>query len=113
MDDAYIINSRMDHRGGCGFEENTGDGAGILVALPHEFFKVECKKLKINHPNKGGYAVGNVFFPQKKSEREFCKKIIENVLKKEKLELLGWRKVPINISKADVGPAALDCKPSI
>ena len=113
MDDAYIINSRMDHRGGCGFEENTGDGAGILVALPHEFFKVECKKLKINLPNKGDYAVGNVFFPQKKSEREFCKKIIENVLKKEKLELLGWRKVPINISKADVGPAALDCKPSI
>ena len=113
MDDAYIINSRMDHRGGCGFEENTGDGAGILVALPHEFFKVESKKLKINLPNKGDYAVGNVFFPQKKSEREFCKKIIENVLKKEKLELLGWRKVPINISKADVGPAALDCKPSI
>ena len=83
MDDAYIINSRMDHRGGCGFEENTGDGAGILVAIPHEFFKVECKKLKINLPNKGGYAVGNVFFPQKKSEREFCKKIIENVLKKK------------------------------
>ena len=80
MDDAYIINSRMDHRGGCGFEENTGDGAGILVALPHEFFKVESKKLKINLPNKGDYAVGNVFFPQKKSEREFCKKIIDNVL---------------------------------
>ena len=48
MDDAYIINSRMDHRGGCGFEENTGDGAGILLALPHEFFKEEVKKLKIN-----------------------------------------------------------------
>ena len=45
MDDAYIINSRMDHRGGCGFEENTGDGAGILLALPHEFFKEEAKKL--------------------------------------------------------------------
>ena len=47
MDDAYIINSRMDHRGGCGFEENTGDGAGILLALPHEFFKEEAKKLNI------------------------------------------------------------------
>ena len=43
MEDAYIINSRMDHRGGCGFEENTGDGAGILLALPHEFFKEEAK----------------------------------------------------------------------
>ena len=113
MDDAYIINSRMDHRGGCGFEENTGDGAGILLALPHEFFKEEAKKLKINLPEKGRYAVGNIFFPQKKSEKKFCKKIIEDVLKKEKLEFLGWRKVPIDSVKADVGPAALDCKPEI
>jgi glutamate synthase domain-containing protein 1 len=50
----------MDHRGGCGFEENTGDGAGILLALPHEFFKEEAKKLKINLPEKGNYAVGNI-----------------------------------------------------
>ena len=113
MDDAYIINSRMDHRGGCGFEENTGDGAGILLALPHEFFKEEAQKLKINLPEKGKYAVGNIFFPQKKSEKKFCKKIIEDVLKKEKLEFLGWRKVPIDSVKADVGPAALDCKPEI
>ena len=63
MDDAYIINSRMDHRGGCGFEENTGDGAGILLALPHEFFKEEAKKLNINLPEKGNYAVGNIFLP--------------------------------------------------
>jgi len=113
MDDAYIINSRMDHRGGCGFEENTGDGAGILLALPHEFFIEEAKKLKINLPEKGNYAVGNIFFPQKNSEKKFCKKTIEDVLKKEKLELLGWRKVPIDSKKADVGPAALDCKPGI
>ena len=113
MNDAYIINSRMDHRGGCGFEENTGDGAGILIALPHEFFKEETKKLKINLPEKGKYAVGNIFLPQKKSEKKFCKKTIEDVLKKEKLELLGWRKVPIDSAKADIGPAALDCKPEI
>ena len=43
MDNAYLINSRMDHRGGCGFEENTGDGAGILLALPDSFFKQEAK----------------------------------------------------------------------
>ena len=68
MDDAYIINSRMDHRGGCGFEENTGDGAGILVALPHEFFKVECKKLKINLPNKET-TLWKCFFPQRNLKR--------------------------------------------
>ena len=46
MEDAYLVNSRMDHRGGCGFEENTGDGAGILVALPHNFFKKISKEIK-------------------------------------------------------------------
>ena len=44
MDDAFHINSQMDHRGGCGFEENTGDGAGILVAIPDSFFQAEAKK---------------------------------------------------------------------
>ncbi|SVC08339.1 uncharacterized protein METZ01_LOCUS261193, partial [marine metagenome] len=77
MEDAYLINSRMDHRGGCGFEENTGDGAGILVALPHNFFKKVSKKIDISLPERGSYAVGNIFLPQKKKEREFCKKEIE------------------------------------
>ena len=53
MQDAYLVNSRMDHRGGCGFEENTGDGAGILVALPHNFFKKISKKIDINLPERG------------------------------------------------------------
>ncbi len=47
MEDAYLVNSRMDHRGGCGFEENTGDGAGILVALPHNFWKKIAKEIGI------------------------------------------------------------------
>jgi glutamate synthase domain-containing protein 1 len=53
MEDAYIINSRMDHRGGCGFEENTGDGAGILMALPDQFFQKEAKKTKFKPSWKG------------------------------------------------------------
>ena len=57
MDNAYLINSRMDHRGGCGFEENTGDGAGILLALPDSFFKQEAKSLDFELPEKGEYAV--------------------------------------------------------
>ena len=52
MDNAYLINSRMDHRGGCGFEENTGDGAGILLALPDSFFKLEAKSLDFELPKK-------------------------------------------------------------
>ena len=65
MDDAYLINSRMDHRGGCGFEENTGDGAGILLALPI-LFQDQAKKININLPDFGSYAVGNIFLHRSK-----------------------------------------------
>ena len=113
MDDAYLINSRMDHRGGCGFEENTGDGAGILLALPDSFFQDQAKKININLPDFGSYAVGNIFLPQDQKERSFCKKIVEQTIKSEGQKFLGWRKVPINPKKADVGPAARDCQPEI
>ena len=111
MENAYLINSRMDHRGGCGFEENTGDGAGILMALPDSFFQEESKKLKISLPNSGKYAVGNIFLPQKAHEREKCKKVIEEVVSKEGQQFLGWRKVPTDSNKANVGPAAKECQP--
>ena len=113
MDNAYLINSRMDHRGGCGFEENTGDGAGILLALPDSFFKLEAKSLDFELPKKGEYAVGNIFLPQKIDEYNICKEIVEKTLLKEGLNFIGWRKVPTNQTKANVGPAALDCQPKI
>ena len=113
MDDAFHINSRMDHRGGCGFEENTGDGAGILMAIPDNFFQLEAKKLGLNLPKQGSYAVGNIFLPQDKKERNFCIKEIEKSVIDQGLDLIGWRDVPTNPSKADVGPAALDAQPYI
>ena len=113
MEDAYLVNSRMDHRGGCGFEENTGDGAGILVALPHNFFKKISKKNDINLPERGSYSVGNIFLPQKKKEREFCKKEIEKIINSEDQIFLGWRSVPVDPDKADVGPAARLSQPVI
>ena len=62
MLDAFHVNSRMDHRGGCGFEANTGDGAGILVGLPHEFFRRTVRdELGSELPGAGKFAVGNVF----------------------------------------------------
>jgi glutamate synthase (NADPH/NADH) large chain len=70
MLDAYHLNSRMDHRGGCGFEANTGDGAGILMALPHSFFQKVSDELFNIEITPGQYAVGNLFLPQaKKGER--------------------------------------------
>ena len=111
MENAYLINSRMDHRGGCGFEENTGDGAGILMALPDSFFQKEVEKLDFALPVSGEYAVGNIFLPQNTKERKICKKIIEETITKEGQKFLGWRKVPTDSKKANVGPAALDCQP--
>ena len=113
MEDAYLVNSRMDHRGGCGFEENTGDGAGILVALPHNFWKKIAKEIGINLPDKGSYAVGNIFLPQDEKEREFCKKEIQNIITLEGQIFLGWRPVPVDPKKADVGPAAKLSQPAI
>ena len=113
MEDAYLVNSRMDHRGGCGFEENTGDGAGILVALPHNFFKKISKEINISLPERGSYSVGNIFLPQKKKEREFCKKEIEKIIHSEDQIFLGWRSVPVDPDKADVGPAARLSQPVI
>ena len=64
MDNAYLINSRMDHRGGCGFEENTGDGVGILLALPDSFFRTEAKTLGLL-PKKVNTLWEYIFTPKK------------------------------------------------
>ena len=69
MTDAYHINSRMDHRGGCGFEENTGDGAGILTAMPHKFLTKVCAEIGITLPEPQQYSVGNIFLPHDEAER--------------------------------------------
>ena len=113
MLDAYHINSQMDHRGGCGFEENTGDGAGILTGLPHSFFQAVAKQLSIPLPEEGSYAVGNIFLPQDAGERLFCKQTIEKIIAEEQQRFLGWREVPINAEGAEVGPAAVDAMPII
>ena len=113
MDDAFNVNSKMDHRGGCGFEENTGDGAGILVALPDKFFRAEAKKIGIKLPNFGSYAVGNIFLPVDEEQKQLCIKITESVIYDEGQECLGWRDVPVDADKADVGPASRKAQPTI
>ncbi len=113
MEDAFHINSKMDHRGGCGFEENTGDGAGILIASPDSFFQTEAKKIDIELPEKGKYAVGNIFLPLRKKERDKCIEVIEEITKQENQIPLGWREVPVNPEEANIGPASKDAQPFI
>ena len=114
MLDAYHLNSRMDHRGGCGFEANTGDGAGILMALPHSFFnKTAAAELSVDLPEAGSYAVGNIFLPQIEEEQARCKQVIEAIIAEEGQNFLSWREVPIDPDGADVGPAARMAQPQI
>lgn len=114
MLDAYHLNSRMDHRGGCGFEANTGDGAGILMALPNSFFhKVAQTEFNVELPAAGQFAVGNIFLPQIDAERETCRQAINEIIAEEGQTLVGWREVPIDPKGADVGPAALMAQPRI
>ncbi|MDD5166941.1 MAG: glutamate synthase subunit alpha, partial [Candidatus Omnitrophica bacterium] len=89
---------RLSHRGAVGSDPKTGDGAGILIQTPHEFFKRVASSLKIELPGPGSYGTGLIFLPQESSEREFCKEAFEKVIKEEGQMLLGWRVVPVDDS---------------
>src|SRR5438067_11345793 len=73
----------LEHRGACGCEANTGDGAGILIQTPHKFFQQEAKKLKIKLPAAGEYGVGMVFLPHDEQSRERCEKLFEKIVRDE------------------------------
>jgi len=104
---AEHINCCMVHRGGVGYEKNTGDGAGILTALPHKLFaKFAKRQLKQKLPSPGRYGAGNVFLPRAIKERQHCKSVIEERIKAEGQTLIGWRKVPVDPDGAGPRPAA-------
>jgi glutamate synthase (NADPH) large chain len=109
--DALTILENMEHRGACGCENNTGDGAGIMLQLPHEFFFDEAIKLGIHLPAFGKYGVGMVFFPKTVQLREECREIFNRAAKKLQLTVLAYRKVPVN--PTDIGVTALSVEPEI
>ena len=113
MTDAYHINSRMDHRGGCGFEENSGDGAGILTAISHKFFQKALAELGITLPEPQAYSIGNVFLPNDPEERAHCKQVMKRIIQEEGQQCLGFREVPICPDEANIGPAAREAMPFI
>jgi len=114
VQDANHLLCRMDHRGARGAEPNTGDGAGILTALPHEFLKrVAREDLGIELPPAGRFAAGNVFLPTDDAERETCKRVIAEICEEEGQLLVGWRKVPVDAERADLGAAARHAQPEI
>ena len=109
--DALTILENMEHRGACGCETNTGDGAGILIQIPHEFFFDESIRLGFHLPSYGRYGVGTIFFPREIRLREECRDIFNRAAEKLRLEILGYRKVPVNAE--GIGPTALSVEPEI
>ena len=111
ISDALTILENMEHRGACGCENNTGDGAGILIQTPHAFFFDECLKLGVHLPAFGRYGVGMVFFPKELRLREECREIFTRTTEELGMEVLAWRKVPVN--PEDIGFTARSVEPEI
>ena len=111
INDALDILENLKHRGGTGADENTGDGAGILIQIPHNFFKRVCNEENVNLPENGEYAVGVLFLPNEEKKREIALNIMNKVLEEKHYETLLLRDVPIDYS--GLGKAALESMPNI
>ncbi|MEX0752565.1 MAG: glutamate synthase central domain-containing protein, partial [Xanthobacteraceae bacterium] len=98
VEDALTILLNLEHRGAVGADPRAGDGAGILVQIPHKFFKRKTAELGIDLPEPGHYAIGYLFLPHDKDWREAIIKTYEEVAAKEGLKILGWRGVPTDNS---------------
>src|SRR5690349_18333207 len=108
---AVTILNNLEHRGACGCEENTGDGAGILIQMPHRFLLQEAFKLVLELPEEGEYGVGMVFLPQDPAARARCERMFEKIVRDEGQQLIGWRTVPTN--NQPIGPTAQRGEPVI
>ena len=109
--DALTILVNLAHRGACGCEANTGDGAGILLQTPHEFLKQVCAQEKIALPAYGEYGVGMVYLPPDTTSRYKCEKLFEEIVENEGHRLLGWRTVPT--ANATLGETARASEPIV
>ncbi len=93
---ALQVLRNLDHRGACGCEANTGDGAGILMQMPHAFLQKQCEQAGFKLPKPAQYGAGLVFLPQDPPERQQCERAFEKIVKEEGLKIIGWRTVPTN-----------------
>ena len=109
VEQALEILVNLSHRGARGSEENTGDGAGILIQLPDGFLRQKMESKGVILPEQGDYGTGMVFLPREKEKRKAVKEIVTTVVETEGQKILGWRDVPIN--PAGIGDSALEVMP--
>ncbi|HXN34672.1 MAG TPA: glutamate synthase central domain-containing protein, partial [Opitutaceae bacterium] len=108
---AIQILKNLDHRGAAGSEANTGDGAGVLIQIPHAFFREACKKQRISLPGHGEYGSGLVFLPRDRVMRRRLEERFEQIVQSEGQATLGWRTVPVDNSS--LGETARSSEPMI
>ncbi|WP_405565462.1 glutamate synthase large subunit [Polaribacter sp. Asnod6-C07] len=106
--DALEILVKLEHRGGVSADGKTGDGAGLLIDIPHDYFTRVCN---FSLPDQREYAVGMVFLPKVSNQYKFCKTTFESEVKKQGLSVLGWREVPVDSTQ--LGEIALNSEPNI
>ncbi|OMH26275.1 glutamate synthase large subunit [Motiliproteus sp. MSK22-1] len=111
IENALTMLTCMEHRGGTGFDVKSGDGAGILIQIPHGFFSSTSANLGFQLPEAGDYGVGMVFFPAETTQQQQCRTVLIENIEKLGLNLLGFRPVPTDNS--GLGQAALDTEPQI
>ncbi len=109
--DTLTVLDRLTHRGACGCESNTGDGAGLLIQIPHKFFVKVSKAEGFDLPGEHDYGVGMVYLPRIDSDRLACEDAISAIVVEEGLPLLGWRTVPT--ANGSLGKSALEGEPAI
>ena len=111
IDDALSVLVNLEHRGGVGLEENTGDGAGILFQIPHRFFRKEAQKCGHLLPSEGDYGVAMLFLPRDGEGIECAVRVFEEGCARCGISLLFWRDVPVD--PYDLGETARSCMPTI
>jgi glutamate synthase domain-containing protein 2/glutamate synthase domain-containing protein 1/glutamate synthase domain-containing protein 3 len=108
---ALRVLCNLDHRGGQGFEKNSGDGAGILMQVPDAYLQDETANDNIKLPAAGQYGVGMVYLPQDLEERQACEGIVESIIREEGQQFLGWRTLPTDNSS--LGDSAKSAEPFV
>ena len=111
LQQAIQVLRNLDHRGACGCEANTGDGAGVLIQMPHAFFQQVARKDRLTLPGPGEYASGLVFLPRNPTKRRRLTEVFEHIIQSEGQTILGWRTVPTDNSS--LGETARASEPFI
>ncbi len=93
--DGLQILANLQHRGACGCDQDTGDGAGILLQMPDSFFRSKADDLRVHLPEVGAYGVAFVFLPKERTLRQKCVAALEQMVAEEGQAVLGWRQVPV------------------